>query len=95
MRLPREGRVRVRGRPHASVVNELADLARRMGVSRVRVTQQLNLLKLPLEIQHEVLSLLKKNSSASVSGASGPSRCRSHREQLKAFERLKSRLARK
>jgi hypothetical protein len=41
----------------AGVVNNRAELARRMGVSRARVTQLLNLLKLSAEIRHGILGL--------------------------------------
>ena len=41
----------------AGVVNSRADLARRLGVSRARVTQLLNLLELHDEIRREILGL--------------------------------------
>ncbi len=40
------------------VVNNQADLAKRYGISRARVTQYLNLLKLP----DEIIDFLKANS---------------------------------
>lgn len=44
----------------AGVVNSRAELARRMGVSRARITQMLSLLKLPAEIQEQILRLPEK-----------------------------------
>ena len=44
----------------AGVVNSRAELARRRGVSRARITQILSLLKLPAEIQEQILRLPDK-----------------------------------
>lgn len=44
----------------AGVVNNRAELARRLGVSRARVTQIMSLLKLPAEIQEQILRLPEK-----------------------------------
>lgn len=41
----------------SGVVNTRAELAGRMGVSRARITQIMNLLRLPAEIREEILRL--------------------------------------
>jgi len=42
---------------NTGAVNTQADLARRFGVSRARITQMMSLLKLPPDIQEEILQL--------------------------------------
>lgn len=42
---------------NAGVVNNQAELARKLGLSRARVTQIMNLLKLPVDIREYILQL--------------------------------------
>ena len=72
------------------VVNNRAELARRMGMSRARVTQLLNLLRLPTEIRQEILALpehvRRQLTERRLRGILGlPSRSR----RLEAFEGMR------
>lgn len=77
----------------AGAANNRADLARRLGVSRARVTRLLGLLKLPAEIREEILSLPEEQKRCfSERGLRAIARMPSAAKQVRTFERLKSRL---
>ncbi len=68
-----------------------ADLARRHGMSRARVTQIMNLLKLEPEIREEILNMsngdqryFTERKLRKIAGLSSP------KKQLQVFEHLKS-----
>jgi len=68
-------------------------MARRLGVSRARVTQLLGLLKLPAEVQDETLGLPEAQQRCfSERGLRAIARMPSPARQARAFKRLKSRL---
>jgi hypothetical protein len=68
-----------------------AELARRYGMSRARITQIMNLLKLSPEIREEILNLPdKKKSFFTERKLRKIVRLSSARKQILAFEHLKS-----
>ena len=77
----------------AGVVNSRAELARRMGVSRARVTQLLNLLKLPVQVRDEILALPEEQQRRfSERGLRAIARMPSPAKQVQTFERLRDKL---
>ena len=78
----------------AGVVNNRADLARRLGASHARVTQLLNLLKLPDQVRSEILCLPEVQQRCfSERRLRSIARTPSAVKQIRAFERLKAGLA--
>ena len=97
-RKPRASRVSAIQRAHefqrlldSGEVKNRAEIARRYGVSRARVTQMMNLLKLPREILDCVAGLSEEEqlrfSERCLRAVAG---LRSEAGQLKAFEQLRS-----
>lgn len=73
----------------AEVVNNRAEIARRCGLSRARVTQVMKLLKLPSQVQEYVMSLPPQEqrlySGRYLQGVAG---IRGRAARAKAFEDL-------
>jgi predicted transcriptional regulator len=73
----------------ASEIHSKADIAKLLGISRARVTQTLNLLKLAPEIRKHVLSLSDEEASFFTERRLRPLTQASSREtQLEAFHEL-------
>lgn len=70
-------------------IGSKADIARHLGVSRTRVTQTLNLLKLAPEIQEHILALPDEEAAFFTERGLRPlTQVPSHIEQLEAFREL-------